>query len=152
MLGIVKMVRPAQTCRNHRYVVVAMLVMPAPVGALTSCTHLPIDPNEDVNSMHHRPEISGLRALAVLCVVVFHLFPQTLPGGFIGVDVFFVLSGFLIAQVVARGIEEGSFSLRGFYRNRMRRLFPAMAVVSATTLGLGYLWLLPYEYQAAAKA
>lgn len=102
--------------------------------------------------MHHRVEINGLRALAVVSVIAFHLFPDLLPGGFVGVDAFFVISGFLIAQLIARGIVEGRFSLVGFYRNRMRRLFPAMALVTATTLGLGYVWLLPSDYESAAKA
>jgi len=101
--------------------------------------------------MQYRRDVDGLRAIAVASVVVYHLFPKALPGGFAGVDVFFAISGFLIAQVVQRAIAAGTFSMRDFYRNRVRRLFPAMAVVTASTLLAGYVWLLPEDYEAAAK-
>ena len=79
-------------------------------------------------------------------VLIFHAFPQALPGGFIGVDVFFVISGFLITGIIAREIELGRFSLLGFYNRRIRRIFPALIVVLGTTLVLGWLWMLPAAF------
>lgn len=89
----------------------------------------------------YRPEIDGLRALAVVAVVLFHL-GLGLPGGFIGVDVFFVISGFLITGIIRRGLEDETFSLAEFWERRVRRIFPAMFVVVLATLATGY-WLLP---------
>lgn len=111
---------------------------------------------------HHRPDIDGLRALAVLMVVVHHAFPGTLPGGYLGVDVFFVISGFLISQILLRGIEDeaagrGAFRLADFYRRRIQRILPALVLVVAVTLALGGWLLWPQEYRqlgahAAANA
>ena len=76
--------------------------------------------------MRFRPDIEGLRAVAIIPVVLYHITSDLLPGGFIGVDVFFVISGFLISKIIIDGIETESFSLVAFYRNRMRRIFPAL--------------------------
>ncbi len=104
-------------------------------------------------SNQYRPDIDGLRAIAVMLVVVFHAFPDALPGGFIGVDIFFVISGFLITGIIARELEQGRFSLAGFYGRRIRRIFPALIVVLAVTLVLGWLWMLPAAYaQLSADA
>jgi peptidoglycan/LPS O-acetylase OafA/YrhL len=81
-----------------------------------------------------------------MLVVNFHGFPQALPGGFIGVDIFFVISGFLITGIVARELDRQRFSLAGFYVRRIRRIFPALIVVLASTLVLGWLWMLPSAY------
>src|SRR6059058_3936593 len=89
----------------------------------------------------YRPDIDGLRAVAVMLVVLYHAFPQAMPGGFIGVDIFFVISGFLITGIIARGREEGRFSYLGFYLRRARRIVPAYLVVLAATAALS-LWLL----------
>jgi len=94
----------------------------------------------------YRPDIDGLRAIAVLLVVIFHAFPDGLPGGFIGVDIFFVISGFLITGIVARELAELRFSLVTFYVRRIRRIFPALVVVLAFVLVLGWLFLLPDAY------
>ena len=94
----------------------------------------------------YRPDIDGLRAVAVLLVVVFHAFPDAMPGGFIGVDIFFVISGFLITGIVARELAEKRFSLLGFYNRRIRRIFPALLVVLAAVLTLGWLFMLPTPY------
>lgn len=72
--------------------------------------------------MAYRPDIDGLRALAVLFVLLFHAFPSLLPGGFVGVDVF-VISGYLITGLILRDLESGQFSLRHFYARRVRRIF-----------------------------
>jgi peptidoglycan/LPS O-acetylase OafA/YrhL len=104
-------------------------------------------------SDRYRPEIDGLRAVAVMLVVNFHAFPEAMPGGFIGVDIFFVISGFLITGIVARELDQQRFSLVGFYSRRIRRIFPALIVVLGVTLALGWLWLLPAAYaQLSADA
>ena len=97
-------------------------------------------------SDRYRPDIDGLRAVAVMLVVNFHAFPEAMPGGFIGVDIFFVISGFLITGIVARELDRQRFSLVGFYNRRIRRIFPALIVVLAATLVLGWLWMLPAAY------
>ena len=89
----------------------------------------------------YRPEVDGLRAIAVIAVLIYHL-GIGLPGGFVGVDVFFVISGFLITGIIHRGLENGTFSLGEFWERRVRRIFPALFVVLAATLAAGY-WLLP---------
>ena len=97
-------------------------------------------------SDRYRPDIDGLRAIAVMLVVNFHAFPEAMPGGFIGVDIFFVISGFLITGIIARELDQQRFSLVGFYNRRIRRIFPALIVVLAATLVLGWLWMLPAAY------
>jgi peptidoglycan/LPS O-acetylase OafA/YrhL len=94
----------------------------------------------------YRPDIDGLRAIAVLLVVCFHAFPEAMPGGFIGVDIFFVISGFLITGIIVRQLDQLRFSLLGFYVRRIRRIFPALIVVLGVTLVLGWLWMLPTAY------
>jgi peptidoglycan/LPS O-acetylase OafA/YrhL len=81
----------------------------------------------------HRTDIQAFRALAVLSVVVFHLWPNRLPGGFVGVDVFFVISGFLITQHLLRDIARNTFSVVGFWARRIRRLLPASLTVLFVT-------------------
>jgi peptidoglycan/LPS O-acetylase OafA/YrhL len=93
----------------------------------------------------YRPDIDGLRAVAVLSVVAFHAFPEAVRGGYIGVDVFFVISGFLISTILFENLARGSFSLAGFYARRVRRIFPALATVLLACLGFGWLVLLPDE-------
>lgn len=112
-----------------------------------------------VASRHHfRPDIQGLRAIAVLLVLVYHVWPHVLPGGFIGVDVFFVISGFLITSLLKRELElHGRISFVAFYARRARRLLPAALVVLAAILVGTLLWLpvtnwrsTSYEVAAAA--
>ena len=74
--------------------------------------------------MNYRPEIDGLRAIAVISVILFHAGLKQVSGGFVGVDVFFVISGFLITSILIGEIEKGSFSLIKFYERRARRLLP----------------------------
>ena len=110
---------------------------------------LPCDPGSPVlpsSSTQYRPDIDGLRAIAVMLVLNYHAFPHALPGGFVGVDVFFVISGFLITDIIARELGEKRFSLLGFYARRIRRIFPALIVVLAAVLVLGWLWMLPAAY------
>jgi peptidoglycan/LPS O-acetylase OafA/YrhL len=97
-------------------------------------------------STQYRPDVDGLRAIAVMLVLNFHAFPEAAPGGFVGVDVFFVISGFLITGIIARELDQKRFSLLGFYSRRIRRIFPALIVVLSATLVLGWLWMLPSAY------
>ena len=78
---------------------------------------------------NYRPDIDGLRAIAVLSVIVFHAFPGSLKGGFVGVDVFFVISGYLISTILFENLERGTFSFAEFYARRIKRIFPALLVV-----------------------
>jgi peptidoglycan/LPS O-acetylase OafA/YrhL len=104
-----------------------------------------------LKKLKYRPDIDGLRAIAVLGVVVYHAFPLLLPGGFIGVDIFFVISGYLISGILYKGHREGHFSFKEFYARRVRRLFPALITVLLLCLGYGWIVLLPDEYQQLGK-
>ena len=96
--------------------------------------------------MFYRKDIDGLRALAVLGVVVFHLGGSPIPGGFSGVDVFFVISGFLITTILLRELRSEEFSFLEFYERRVYRLFPALFAVMASTLLVGYFLFMPDEF------
>lgn len=104
-----------------------------------------------MSALKYRSDIDGLRALAVLSVVVYHVNPKLLPGGFLGVDIFFVISGYLISLIVFREQAGGKFSFTDFYARRARRLFPALAVVLLTTMVFGAFALFADEYQRLAK-
>jgi peptidoglycan/LPS O-acetylase OafA/YrhL len=95
----------------------------------------------------YRPDIDGLRAVAVLCVVLYHLFPGKLPGGFIGVDIFFVISGYLITQIIYSGASAGRFSFLTFYAKRVRRILPALCIVLCACLLAGAFVLFDDEYR-----
>jgi peptidoglycan/LPS O-acetylase OafA/YrhL len=99
----------------------------------------------------YRADIDGLRALAVLSVVIYHAFPNALRGGFIGVDIFFVISGFLISSIVFDNLEHDNFGFLEFYSRRVRRIFPALVLVLLTCLAFGWVLLLADEYQALGK-
>ena len=96
--------------------------------------------------LRYRRDIDGLRALAVGAVVAFHAAPSALTGGFVGVDIFFVISGFLITSILAAEIAEGEFSIARFYARRVKRIFPALGLVLFATLAAGWLFLLADEY------
>lgn len=104
-----------------------------------------------MNSKQYRPDVDGLRAVAVIGVVTFHAFPIWVPGGFVGVDIFFVISGFLITSIITKEMEDKTFSFPTFYARRARRIFPALVVVLATLLGVGWFLLLADEYAAVGK-
>lgn len=97
-------------------------------------------------TQQYRPDIDGLRAIAVLLVVVYHAFPVALPGGFLGVDIFFVISGYLITRDIIARQAADSFSLTDFYGRRARRILPALAVVLLATLSFGAVVLYSDEF------
>ena len=99
----------------------------------------------------YRPDIDGLRAVAVLAVVVYHAFPSLLPSGFIGVDVFFVISGFLISTIIFESAQRGAFSIAEFYARRIKRIFPALLLVLIGCLVGGWFFLLSAEYASLGK-
>lgn len=101
--------------------------------------------------LNYRPDIDGLRAVAVLFVLIFHGFPNFIKGGFVGVDIFFVISGYLITSIILKSQARGDFSLIEFYSRRIKRIFPALIVVLIFCLVFGWFSLLADEYQALGK-
>lgn len=101
--------------------------------------------------MKYRADIDGLRGIAVLSVVAFHIFPYKITGGFIGVDVFFVISGFLISSILFASLDRGDFSIVEFYDRRIRRIFPSLITVVLASLVFGWFVLLSDEYQQLGK-
>lgn len=99
----------------------------------------------------YRPDIDGLRAIAVLSVITFHAFPRSLRGGFIGVDVFFVISGYLICTILFENLDRGTFSFAEFYARRIKRIFPALLVVLIACYAFGWYALLADEYAQLGK-
>ena len=97
--------------------------------------------------MDYRREIDGLRALAVLPVILFHAGFETFSGGFVGVDVFFVISGYLITTIILAELEQGKFSIVNFYERRARRILPALFVIMLVSFILGYFLLMPDEFK-----
>ena len=93
----------------------------------------------------YRPDIDGLRALAVVSVLAFHAYPTVVPGGFMGVDVFFVISGYLITGIIARDLRQGTFSLLDFYRRRVRRIVPALLAMLSFCCLVSWYVLTPVE-------
>jgi peptidoglycan/LPS O-acetylase OafA/YrhL len=100
----------------------------------------------------YRPDIDGLRGVAVGLVVAYHAFPKFRTGGFVGVDVFFVISGYLITQLILTGLQAGTFSPGEFYRRRVRRIIPALLVVMTACGIFGWLVLLPTELEWLGKS
>ncbi|MCJ8319615.1 MAG: acyltransferase [Colwellia sp.] len=101
--------------------------------------------------MLFRKDINGLRAIAVIAVVLFHFNASWMPGGFAGVDVFFVISGFLMTGIIFRGIEQENFSILSFYLARANRIIPALAVLCFILLIFGWFYLNPIDYKALGK-
>ena len=99
-----------------------------------------------------RLDVQGLRAIAVTSVVTFHAFPALLPGGFLGVDIFFVISGYLISGILIKELREGKFSIAEFYRRRVRRIFPALIVVLAFTIVAGVFLLSPQAFRQLGRS
>jgi peptidoglycan/LPS O-acetylase OafA/YrhL len=102
--------------------------------------------------MKYRPEIDGLRALAVMPVIFFHAGIQAFSGGYIGVDVFFVISGYLITSIILSELSNHSFSFIGFYERRARRILPALFFMMAVCLPFAWFWLLPHELKGFSQS
>jgi len=101
--------------------------------------------------MNFRADINGLRAYAVMLVVLYHVGINVFSGGFLGVDVFFVISGYLMTGIILQGIKDQQFSLLSFYAARCRRIIPPLAVMCAALLMIGYFLIPPQEYQGLAR-
>lgn len=102
--------------------------------------------------MEYRREIDGLRALAVLPVILFHAGFETFSGGFVGVDVFFVISGYLITTIILAELEHGKFSLVNFYERRARRILPALFLVMLVCIPFAWFWLLPSDMKSFSQS
>jgi peptidoglycan/LPS O-acetylase OafA/YrhL len=100
----------------------------------------------------YRPDVDGLRAVAVLSVVIFHLSKSALPGGYLGVDIFFLLSGFLITSIIWHEVQDGAFSIAKFYDRRIRRIMPAMLVVLFASTIVALLLLLPTDLMGYSRS
>ncbi|MGE6791799.1 acyltransferase family protein [Pseudomonas guineae] len=107
--------------------------------------------NRSESTTRYRRDIDGLRAVAVLGVVFFHMNPAWLPGGYAGVDVFFVISGYLISLILLGENSQREFSFQHFYARRIRRLFPALLLVLLSVMIFGWFALLPSEYELLGK-
>lgn len=118
-----------------------------------------INSSELINTSNHykhinskyRPDIDGLRGVAILSVLIFHTFPWSLQGGFIGVDIFFVISGFLISKIIFENLDKDKFSFISFYSRRIKRIFPALLLVLIFCLVFGWFVLMTAEYKQIAK-
>jgi peptidoglycan/LPS O-acetylase OafA/YrhL len=99
----------------------------------------------------YRADIDGLRAGAVLLVIGYHFFPSRFPGGYVGVDIFFVISGFLITGILVQELEQRDFSISRFYARRIRRIFPAWVTILAASLIAGWALNAAYRYYMSAR-
>ena len=107
--------------------------------------------NNQLFRPNYRSDIDGLRGIAILAVVAFHAFPKSIRGGFVGVDIFFVISGFLISTIIIQSLNNGNFNLLEFYSRRIKRIFPGLILVLLSIYILGYFVLLPDEYKQLGK-
>lgn len=113
--------------------------------------HIPSQNEQSLTHPKYRPDIDGLRAIAVLSVVAYHAFPEYLSGGFIGVDIFFVISGYLISSIIFKSIDHGQFSFRDFYARRIRRIFPSLILVLVFSFTLGWHTLFVSEMEQLGR-
>lgn len=104
------------------------------------------------HAINYRPEIDGLRAIAIVPVVLYHAGLVWLPGGFTGVDVFFVISGYLITAIIASQLAQGTFNLLGFWERRVRRIVPALAAMLIATACAGWIIMTPQDFAQLSKA
>lgn len=107
--------------------------------------------NHATHIISYRPDIDGLRALAILPVMLFHAFPALMPGGFVGVDIFFVISGYLISAIIFKSLRKGGFSFSEFYIRRAKRILPPLVFMIVIVLIVGWSILLPVEYAELGK-
>jgi peptidoglycan/LPS O-acetylase OafA/YrhL len=102
--------------------------------------------------MKYRKEIDGLRALALIPVILFHAGFSIFSGGFVGVDIFFVISGYLITMIIVDDMNKGSFSLLNFYKCRAARILPALFFMMICTLPFAWFWMLPTDLEFFSKS
>ncbi|MET3106067.1 peptidoglycan/LPS O-acetylase OafA/YrhL [Oxalobacteraceae bacterium GrIS 2.11] len=107
--------------------------------------------NNHLSHPKYRPDIDGLRAIAVLSVVFYHAFPNWIGGGYIGVDIFFVISGYLISTIIFENLDRKTFSFSEFYMRRVKRIFPALSLVLIVCYGFGWFALLADEFKQLGK-
>ena len=103
-------------------------------------------------TLKYRPDLDGIRALAVLAVIIFHIDAAWLPGGFLGVDMFFVLSGYLITTIISREMQNGSFSFLEFYKRRAKRILPVFACVLLCTSLAAAIFFLSFDLRQYVKS
>lgn len=101
--------------------------------------------------MKFRTDINGLRAIAVIAVMLFHFNAAWMPGGFVGVDVFFVISGFLMTGIIFKDLEHEKFSILKFYVARANRIIPALAALCLVLMVFGWFYLTPFDYKLLGK-
>jgi peptidoglycan/LPS O-acetylase OafA/YrhL len=119
------------------------------LGSIT----LPITrPRRENEAVAYRADIDGLRAVSILLVVGYHAHPWLVPGGFVGVDIFFVISGFLITRIILTQIKTRAFSPAEFYARRIRRIFPALLIVLVVTYLIGWFVLLPADFSLLGES
>lgn len=106
---------------------------------------------QQANLHYWRKDITGLRAVAVLPVLIYHAFPNLLPGGFFGVDIFFVISGYLISGIIFRGMLNDSFSYKDFYIKRIKRILPNLCTLLIAVAAVGWFLLAKPELSALGK-
>ena len=104
-----------------------------------------------MRSLVYRPEIDGLRAIAVLAVLFYHA-QLRMPGGYVGVDIFFVISGYLITALIGKELENGTFALGDFWERRIRRIVPAATVTVAVCVVVGYFMMLPSDFAEVGRS
>lgn len=102
-------------------------------------------------NIKYRPDIDGLRGLQILALIGYHAFPKLIPGGYIGVSIFFVISGYLITLILLKGFNSGSFNFLDFYIKRVRRIFPSLVIILIFSIIVGYFLLPPQEYAQIGK-
>lgn len=114
--------------------------------------HLEYVYNATFKNMDYRREIDGLRAIALIPVVLFHAGFATFSGGYVGVDIFFVISGYLITSIILNELAKGTFSLIDFYERRARRILPALFVVILICVPFAWLWMIPSEFKSFSRS
>jgi peptidoglycan/LPS O-acetylase OafA/YrhL len=117
----------------------------------TAINKTPPTQSEQLTHPAYRPDIDGLRAIAILSVVGFHTCPYWVRGGFVGVDIFFVISGFLISTIMFDNLKRNTFSFVEFYSRRVKRIFPALLLVLLASFAFGWFVLLADEYEQLGK-
>src|SRR5579872_477264 len=103
------------------------------------------------SKIHYRADVDGLRAISILAVIGFHAFPSIVPSGFVGVDVFFVISGYLISTIIFTDLTRGTFSFVDFYSRRVKRILPSLLLVLVAVWVVGWRTLLPSDFERLGR-